>query len=591
MTKSSDTSDIALQGLLDGMAWHAKRWASQQSGHAQIAAAAITAVVHAHLEGHTCISLDSLAKTLQVPSATGLTDALLQSGVVQRGVFAQSRVQKSNIAQPLVLDDWGHVYLHRNFDHERRLALQVAQRLRAPSIQPSLDVQASMVSPSASHAQAFALSSEQRGVVQRSLTRSLSVITGGPGTGKTTTVVHLLGAWLRQRPQLRIALAAPTGKAAARMMEAVRQHSQGWPAELTQGLPTSGHTLHRLLGAGPRGFAHHAQRPLALDVLVVDEASMLDLALARCLFDALPACAHLVLLGDKDQLASVEAGSVFADLCGSGSHVERLTQNFRFGEASGIAEWAHHIRLGDEAAVFAALPRFQAAPLDVASQATQGFAAYVQAVHDHPHDAARALAALEQFRVLCAVREGPRGVHALNQQLTMVLAPAMRGAASAPGASPSSQGSAWYVGRPVLVTRNEPRLGLYNGDVGVTLPNDRGQLRVWFASGDQSARDGTADKGLRAFHPAQLPTQETAWAMTVHRAQGSEFERLLVILPEQESRVVTREWLYTAVTRARTQLQVVASESVLRAGLGTSLQRHSGLPMQLARAQGAMAET
>ena len=590
MTNSSDTPDIALQGLLDGMAWHAQRWASDMTDHAQLAADTMRAVVQAHLEGHTCVPLASLAKTLQVSSTAGLRDALLQSGVVQRGALAQARLQKASVAQPLVLDDSDHVYLHRNFDHERRLALQVAQRLRTPSIQPSLDVHVSKIDPADAGSLGVKRSSEQLGAVQRSLTRSLSIITGGPGTGKTTTVVQMLYAWLRQCPQLRIALAAPTGKAAARMMEAVRQQAQGWPAELTQGLPTSGHTLHRLLGAGPRGFAHDAQRPLALDVLVVDEASMLDLALARCLFDALPASAHLVLVGDKDQLASVEAGAVFADLCASGPHVERLTRNFRFGEASGISEWAHHIRVGDEAAVFAALPRFEIAPPDVWSQAPQGFASYVQAVHDHPHDAARALAALEEFRVLCAVREGPRGVHALNERLTAMLAPSMRSPASPSGSSQPLQGSAWYVGRPVLVTRNEPRLGLYNGDVGVTLPDDQGQLQVWFAGGPLSTRDSALDEGLRAFHPAQLPTHETAWAMTVHRAQGSEFERVLVILPEQESRVVTREWIYTAVTRARTQLQVVASESALRAGLGTSLQRQSGLRMQLARAKGAMAE-
>ena len=608
MSRATDLQDRAVAGLLDGVAQQVARWVQLQMSAGrtqgahdakdaqgaqyalealqQVACTAARLVMQAHLEGHVCVPLQALAAAVQavqpMPHGEDLCDLLLQSGVAQRGPTPAGGAT----AKPLVLDanEHGcHIYLHRNFDHERRLAQHVARRLHAGlASKAEEDSEVSRV-----HALPSSLSDEQRGALHRCLNRQFSVISGGPGTGKTTTVVHLLLAWLRRSPQLRIALAAPTGKAAARMMDSLRQQTQGLNDPAGVRLPKEGHTLHRLLGAGPQGFAHHTKRPLALDVLVVDEASMLDLALARALFDALPPSAHLVLLGDKDQLASVEAGSVFADLCAAGPHVEQLTQNFRFGKGTGIAELAEHIRQGDEEAAASALAPFEPQGITWWLKAQQGYETYVQAVREQPQDPAGALEAFEKFRILCALREGSRGVQILNQRLTEALAPLMQpaGGRFAPVRSGSppwshSWSSSWYIGRPVIVGRNEPRLGLYNGDIGVTLPDAQGELRVWFAGGPEGA--------MRAFHPAQVPGHETAWAMTAHRAQGSEFEDLLVLLPEQESRVVTREWIYTAVTRARSHLMWVAPQAVLLAGLRASVRRHGALQDQIAREQQAL---
>jgi exodeoxyribonuclease V alpha subunit len=532
--------------------------------------------------------------------------------------------------------------LQRDFDHERALAQRLLQMAGSPPA-------SAMVADAAARGEPAAADDPQAEAARRVLRQRLLLIAGGPGTGKTTTVARLLAALLQAEPGCRIALAAPTGKAAARMAEALQQRAATLPPALRAALPTQASTVHRLLGAGatPGAFAHHAGQPLPLDALVVDEASMLDLALARRLLDALPPAARLVLLGDPDQLAAVEGGAVFADLCSPGvadtpkaplpGALLRLTGNHRFAADAPIGLLAQAVRQGrvDEAlsllrqapaarahGAAPAGPRGDAAagpalawhpPEHAAAQALQIFApwfawlramaastwasaptnapadapAYAQAhapVHapvNAPADSpTRALAAFAQARVLCAVRQGPQGVAALNAVLEQA-------ARAQVGAAP---GDTWYAGRPVLIQRNEPALGLFNGDIGIALPASAAaaaELRVWFA-------DAQAEGGCRAVAPARLPAHDTAFAMTVHKSQGSEFDRVLLVLPQRSgaaaageaSRVLTRELLYTAITRAREQVALAASEPVLRAAIGTPTRRDCGLRARLLSAPG-----
>ncbi|MDQ6684230.1 MAG: exodeoxyribonuclease V subunit alpha, partial [Pseudomonadota bacterium] len=440
------------------------------------------------------------------------------------------------------------------------------------------------------------------------------VVSGGPGTGKTTLLVALLACLAAGTPGLRVALVAPTGKAAARMAEAVQSGMARLPASVPRPPLAEASTIHRLLGVTGRAgvFRHDAARPLPIDALIVDEASMLDLALATRLLEAVPAAARIVLLGDQHQLAAVEAGAVFAELSADPTLSEParralaeltattsariataaavepsplrdsvvwLERNYRFAAGSAIGRLATAINARDAAASVTVLrapgddsvawlespsSSFDAPTLQCA---LAGYAELFAAVqHRGAVDPAAALAAFARFRVLAALREGPRGVEAINR----LLARHGRAAAGGSDVEPVSDDdpATWFPGRPVLVLRNDELLGLFNGDVGLCLPDERGAPTVFFAA---------PGGGLRGIAPLRLPVHETAYAMTVHKAQGSEFDAALVVLPGRPSRVVTRELLYTAVTRARQRVVVSASETMLSNAVVTSTHRASGL--------------
>lgn len=455
---------------------------------------------------------------------------------------------------------------------------------------------------------------------------AFTVITGGPGTGKTTTVVRLLallqGVREGERP-LRMALAAPTGKAAARLGGTVASaiHDLHLPegAEAVRAeLPTTVTTLHRLLGGRPdsRRFRHNAANPLPVDLLVVDEASMVDLELMADTLAALPPRAGLVLLGDKDQLASVEAGAVLGELChrAEGGHytpattawleaatgtpipaeyhdpagrtldqqVVQLRHSHRFGAESGIGQLAAAVNRGDAAGAGALLDSglpdlAHERPNDpdaVARLAAEGLAPLLERVAAGPagtDDPAREawaeaiLADLGHFQLLAAVRQGPWGVQALNQRVEAHLS--ARGLLAPEGE--------WYPGRPVIVTRNDPGLGLANGDVGIALPGaEPGALRVAFPA---------PEGGVRWISPARLEAVETVFAMTVHKAQGSEFRHAALVLPDRGSPVLTRELLYTAITRAAERFTLLegGGSGLLAAAIGEQVQRTSGLRERL----------
>ncbi|HSV38991.1 MAG TPA: exodeoxyribonuclease V subunit alpha [Nocardioidaceae bacterium] len=427
--------------------------------------------------------------------------------------------------------------------------------------------------------------------------RWVSVLAGGPGTGKTTTVAKLL-AVLRDQPgpELRIALAAPTGKAAARLEEAVTRAVAGFaePADRERLGLLHAMTLHRLLGWKPGArtrFKHDRDHRLPFDVVVVDEASMVSLTLMARLVEALPDDARLLLVGDPDQLASVEAGAVLGDLVRrpapasaaslddlvamlpaeadeiddavARTGVVTLTKVHRVDEgAADITTLARAINAGDADLVLELLESGSGVELlegddlgEVRSDVVTAGLALSQAAR--AGDGRRALVELDRHRVLCAHRLGPFGVASWGRQVEEWLREA----------DPSyGQGGLWYVGRPLLVTSNDPILQLYNGDTGVVVEHD-GQPRAVFARGSEP----------KAIATNRLAEVTTVHAMSVHKSQGSEFERVTVVLPEPTSPLLTKELFYTAVTRAKQHVRVIGSEEAVRTAVGRRIQRASGL--------------
>jgi exodeoxyribonuclease V alpha subunit len=371
-----------------------------------------------------------------------------------------------------------------------------------------------------------------------------------------------------------VLLLAPTGKAATRLESAVAEAAQQLDCapEIRAALPARAQTIHRALGLRPDGSARHgSETPLAADSVIVDEVSLVDLALMARLVDALPPDAKLILLGDRDQLASVEAGAVLADLCGPDDHDARgeglggcivvLQRSWRYPEHSGIGRLARAVQAGDAETALAlledpALPDIERCEPGPALRA-RALAGYDYAERD---GAAARLAAFERFRVLCAHARGPRGAEGIGTEVQHALSETGR-------ITPVPSGL--WEGRPIAITRNDAALGLYNGDVGLLACDAEARLRAFFA-------DPGSGKG-RWIAPGRLPEHVTAFAHTVHRSQGSEYDEVALVLPAEASRVTTRELIYTAVTRARREVSIHASREVLREALARRSQRSSGL--------------
>lgn len=610
-----DTAALSGRALADGFAGRIRRWsrdAGAPENAARVAQRAAFVVSMATLDGNVCAHLSDVAEALNDRSdIETLRELLLESGVTGQ--------PESPGAMPLILDQDGRLYLHRYFDYECRLARSLAERHAAqdvPVISTSLG--APLMSLFAANRTSLGDAADwQQIAVAMALLGKLTIISGGPGTGKTTTVVSLLACLLEQDPDCRIALAAPTGKAAARMTEAVRLRASHLPAQIQALLPNESYTIHRLLGVMPTDgrFRHHAGNRLAIDALVVDEASMLDLALATRLIEAVPDDAKIILLGDKDQLAAVESGAVFAELSADPSlsaaridqiaslcampaaamqtprpaaqsglkdHVVWLTRNFRFASDSGIGQLATDINSGDSAGAIARLGSDTSGTLqwlddggsvlrDESVQAIlAGYTGYLDALRTEGQNPDAATNAFARFRTLCAVRDGARGVKAINRLVSKHFRSTLKHPLD-----PGGQAE-WYPGRPVMVLRNDYVLKLFNGDIGIAMPDDSGVLMVFFPEGEGK---------FRAVAPVRLPAHETAFAMTVHKSQGSEFDQVLVLLPEDHNPVLTRELVYTAVTRARLRVTLVSGAAVLERAIQTPTRRRSGLPARFGELQ------
>ncbi|TCK05898.1 exodeoxyribonuclease V subunit alpha [Marinobacterium mangrovicola] len=603
--------------------------------------------------GHICLDLDA---TLSDPDAAlslppegaygeqlpdrpsellgGLTlnawlDSLSGSALVQQGAGNS----------PLVLHQGrpSRLYLRRQWHYEIAVAEFIRQRLlltgeTAPSgLAAKLDLLFPGSDPETMDWQRLACALGARG--------RFGIITGGPGTGKTTTVVRLLALLQTQARDegrtLRIRLAAPTGKAAARLTESISRAVNSLPDGMNKDVPTEVSTLHRLLVSRPdsRRFRHHAGNPLHADLVVVDEASMIDLEMMHSLLQALPAQARLILLGDKDQLASVEAGAVLGDLCqqaqqggyskgslewavaagcpGLGSWQQRegeageqplaqqivmLRHSHRFGADSGIGRLARAVNEGDSTAVETILlggsaelallepggdQQRQLKPLLLDGgvlgrrRGAPGYRAYLEQLHASKPNAGEltdpawerwgkeVLEAFSQFRILCALRKGPWGVEGQNESIEQALA----------GAGLIVPDTLWYEGRPVILTRNDYSLGLMNGDIGICLAVPDGEggkvLRVVFPLPDSS---------LKWVLPSRLQNVETVFAMTVHKSQGSEFAHTAMVLPPGPNPVLTRELIYTGITRASDCFTLVLpSRARLYEAVATRVHRASAL--------------
>jgi exodeoxyribonuclease V alpha subunit len=538
-------------------------------------------VSNAACQGHICLDLTALRGdeiTLQhssghqarIPDSPRWLKALGQCGTVGRpGDYA-----------PLVLDDDGRLYLHRSWDYER----QVADGILLRSAVRNMDDE-----PLSAALERYFPSTEgepdlQREAARFALTRGFTVVSGGPGTGKSATVARILAliVELAHDPP-RIVLATPTGKAAMRLRRSIIQAAERLPLRdgLRPTLPAEVTTIHRLLGVKPgtASCRYNRKNRLACDVLVVDEASMVDLPLMARLLEALPDSARVILLGDRDQLASVEAGAVLADICaGSGAPSEggpdrpavvRLTRSYRFGRDSGIGSLSRLVNAGDgEAALdllasgrygdvsLRPLPAGRAFAGAFMERVKDGYGAYGRSAT--PADA---LDELDRFRVLTPHREGTWGAENLNRLCKDALG--LHGRDDRLGSRLT----------PVMVTGNNYELGLFNGDTGVLMDDPAsGRLAAWFYD---------PDAGLCRLSPLRLPSHENAFALTVHKSQGSEFDRVLLILPEHVSEALSRELLYTALTRARSHVEIWGTEEVFRRTVERRTARNSGLRERL----------
>ena len=589
--------------------------------------------------GHTCLDLRELltspASFLNTRSPNGATqenqipEPSLESLIAQSNgkdwmaaIAASSLVGKAEASAPLVLDT-ERLYLTRNWDHEQRISREIGARLEMPRNQAA-DVAATLgiLFPDEG---VDAPGSRPQGPNWQKISAALAseggflILTGGPGTGKTYTVARILALLQRDKP-LRILLAAPTGKAAARLSESIATAVQTIPEHLRQHTPGKAVTIHQMLGASRHGrrYRHDADNPLQADVVVIDEASMIDIEMMAAILKAVPPKTQLILVGDKDQLASVEAGSVLGDLCkevesrgytdqtcerirtlsgeiihsvpdeNTDSLAQRtvmLRYSKRFDDHSGIGLLAQAINAGDSEEVLKLLEShnqyadirslaFRDAPSQTnfrnwvlgghlassvsAESADKGFGHYLELLREtHPSVEATdehvmawsqsILDAYSGYQILCALRTGPFGVGRINEVVESILLEE----------KVIDRKGAWYEGRPVMMTRNDYELGIMNGDIGIALNVPNRDRTGWVLKVAFRHDDGS----LKFVLPSRLSEADTVYAMTIHKSQGSEFEHAVLLFPEaQDSPIMTRELIYTGVTRAKKQLTIICPD-------------------------------
>ncbi len=555
--------------------------------------------------GHVCLDIpgfaagaflltDSGEKPWAWPAADEWLAMLADSEMVE--VLGRGPVGSSSA--PLVLDAAGRLYLRRYWDDQQALAAALGGRVDAGAAADGVNNEVDEAVLADGLGRLFPALPDgdagpdlQRQAAEGAVRSRFFVISGGPGTGKTSTVVKILALLVEQaaargEPAPRMQMVAPTGKAAAHLQGAVQRSlsSLACSEAVRAGVPLSASTIHRSLGlrggSGMR-FRHTAENPLEVDVLLVDEASMVDLVLMSRLVDALPPSARLILLGDRDQLASVEAGAVLGDI-GRGidgepvtapRSVVHLTRNYRFAAESAIEELIQRINAGNAEGALALLDdetrpevrRVEPTPgrgwgKALAETIAQGYRAFGEETSPSGQ-----LKALDRFRILCAHRHGPGGVDALNAQAEYLL-----------GFDPIEDLSGvLQAGRPIGMTRNNYELDLYNGDVGIIgLDPDspeRGHRAFFQSPGEEP----------RWLSPLSIGTAETVFATTVHKSQGSEFAEIALVLPEEVSPILSRELVYTAISRARERVTVFASREVLVEAIGRRIERSSGLSAAL----------
>ena len=559
-------------------------------------------------EGHICLDLTDLEQEIKNLPLSYKFNNLDQSTLKNERLVALAQDEK----QPFIYHN-DRLYLQRYFNYETIILKKVFDLVKNGSVLTKKRTDEVL---------------QQRGYIQKlfevknagtqtdwqlvatisGVLNNFTIITGGPGTGKTTTVAKLLAILFAINPDLKVALAAPTGKAAARMAESLKAsaRTESSPigdaiASKFQSLEPS--TLHRLLIniKDTPYFKHNNQNPLNVDVLIVDESSMIDVALFAKLLDAVGSSTRVILLGDKNQLASVEAGSLFGDLCDAQKelncfteerstlinsfidnpthkisslnyrnssthplfqHVIELQFSHRFKSDEGIGKFSKAIILNQQSLIKEFLsPKADAQVIidtqyakSVFEEFIKGYEAYI-----HESDIKKALKSFNELRILCAIRESENGLYAINRRVEKYLS----------DKNLIDTRTEFYNNRPIMVTRNNYALDLLNGEVGIIRPDKNGTLKAWFED-----KDGE----IKSVSPGLISKVETVFVMTIHKSQGSEFNNVLVILPQQEDiAIITRELLYTAVTRAKKQVIVQSSETVLLKSAEAQVKRASGI--------------
>jgi exodeoxyribonuclease V alpha subunit len=569
---------------------------------------AASLVSHERGEGHICIDLAELAGTVvEIQGSESLVCPPLETWL--KALAISPVVGSPGDYRPLVLDG-SRLYLYRYWDYEKRLA-DALKKLAGATYEAcdELHLKDSFerIFPRGENDREKDVD-WQKVAAFASFRNGLCVISGGPGTGKTFAVARILALLIEQNQdrKLSIALTAPTGKAATRLQEAIKKAKLGLNCgeSVKAAIPDEASTIHRLLGSIPNSpsFRFNRENPLPYDVVIIDEASMVDMALFSTLAQAIRSQSRLILLGDKDQLASVEAGSVLGDICDTGAThyfssafiadcyratgedisesasgipnagindcIIQLTKSYRFSTTSGIHAVSQAVNAGNGSEAldlirnenfgdidWKSLPRPDKLPRRLQDWITERYTAYLKT-----SDPIEAFDLFTRSRILSALREGPYGVQNLNITVEHILQ--KKGLIDRSGR--------WYSGRPVMITKNDYNLRLFNGDIGITMKDHEkdGELRVFFTGPDGS---------VRSFPPLRLPEHETAYAMTVHKSQGSEFDEVLLMMPDRDTRVLTRELIYTAITRAKERIQIWGKEDNFLTAIQRRIRRSSGL--------------
>jgi len=553
-------------------------------------------------EGHICLDLEDIDQE-------EIKEAGFREIPNPETLSAENLIGKEGDYQPFIV--WNNkLYMQRYFNYESLVSNKIKERIASEKDSDKQAIESKLIQLKTMLASLFPSDTlgkpdwQMMAAIMAVFNR-FTIITGGPGTGKTTTVAKILSLLLELNPNLKVALAAPTGKAAARMAESLKETASKSTIKLTEkakilfaGLEPS--TIHRLLGARPQEiyFKHNRENPIPHDLIIVDESSMIDIALFAKLLDAIKPGAEMIFLGDKDQLASVEAGSLFGDLCTAQKqlntfspekanfinsilpegktklpkenikesthplfeHIIELQHSYRFAAGGNIGVFSKAI-IENNSAV---LKEFIQNPTEDIVIETEPkdrtLMDFIKKYRDfmEEKDIKKALNKLNNLRVLCAIREGKYGLYETNRKIEKYFR----------DQNLISITGTFYEHRPVIVTGNNYELGLYNGDIGIVRKDEKGKLKVWFED---------ADGNLRGILPAFITAAETVFAMTIHKSQGSEFDHVFVQLPDFDNPILTRELLYTAVTRAKQKVVVQGSEEIILQTCEKRVKRGSGI--------------
>jgi len=566
-----------------------------------------------------------IKKLLKLDTISEITPELLESGHSEMAEAVRNSGCVGRVSDPKhpLIFDRNFLYFHRYWMYEYSLSVWFSQK----AIQPHFEIDPAQpvhyIEMLFEDTPRKDTPQWQKLALWMALQRKLLILTGGPGTGKTYTLIRLVAIQLLLHsdagdPPPRVALAAPTGKAAARINESIRKNTTALNGVLSDKLfahlPMEAQTLHRLLGTRryKTEFRHHADNPLPHDIVVVDEASMVDIGLMTKLTEALKPDAQLILIGDKDQLASVDAGSVLGDLCSPAENVPvnlftesfcsrvetaglipppsdlplstrpltdcivQLEENYRYGEDSELGNLARFVNGNQPEKALNLLKNGQNITLITSSPyqtLIEEFNAWPFTRFDmaktHSHEL---FEAWRSFQILCAHRHGPQGIHQINGILDRHMQK-LRQKTDIP------VNKDWYPGRPIMITTNDYELNLFNGDIGITVPHpdQPGQLAVCFESNNPD--EGKSQ--FRYLSPALLARYESCWAITVHKSQGSEFKNVALLLPEQVTPVITRELIYTALTRSRKRFNLYATPQIFKKAIGQSVFRSGALQERL----------